>query len=635
MAKNYADIAKTVLKHVGGEDNISHLEHCSTRLRFTVADPGKVDREALKSTSGVMGVVGSGNQCQVVIGNDVIEVYDELIRLGTFQGGAKTPAGHTPAASGEKKKLGAMILDFIVGIFQPLVPAIAGAGILKALLSLLTLIGVTHADSAWYRVLFQAADSALYFLPILVAVTMATKLNINRLVAVACAGALILPGMTSLMAEGVSLWGIPVTNISYSYQVFPTILSVGFLYFVEKYVTKFSPKPIRVFFVPLICFLVVIPVTLLILGPVGYTVGQWLTTAILFLYGRLGWIAVALLAAILPFMIATGMHKAFVPYAVSSITEMGSELLYMPASLAHNISESGACFAVALRAKDPDARSTAVSAGISALFGITEPALYGVTLQNRRVLSGVVVGSFASGLIIGLAGLKAFVAMGPGLAGMAMFVDPENSMNIVWSFVGFGAALLVSFLSTIFLYRDIQEAAADGSAGSEKANAQASAPETVGSILSPLEGRLIPLEEVNDEVFSAGILGSGMAVIPEKGELYAPADATIDTVFDSRHAISMACENGAELLVHVGLDTVKLEGRHFEPQVKKGDKVKAGQLLMKFDLEALKSEGYDTVTPVILTNSDDFKIDQAPEGMVRHGDTIIGFTQKEEDHELS
>ena len=272
MAKNYADIAKAVLKHVGGETNVTHLEHCSTRLRFSIVDPEKIDKDALKATSGVMGVVGSGSQCQVVIGNDVIEVYDELIRLGTFQGDGKTQV-----SSGEKKKPGATILDFIVGIFQPLVPAIAGAGILKALLSLLTLTGGMAADSPWYRVLFQAADSALYFLPILVAVPMATKLNINRLVAVAAAGALILPGMNALMAEGISLWGIEVTNISYSYQVFPTILSVGFLYFVEKYVTKFSPKPIRVFFVPLICFAVVIPVTLLILGPVGYTVGQWLT----------------------------------------------------------------------------------------------------------------------------------------------------------------------------------------------------------------------------------------------------------------------------------------------------------------------------------------------------------------------
>lgn len=612
MAKNYADTAKAVLKHIGGESNISHLEHCSTRLRFTIADSGKVDRDALKSTPGVMGVVGSGNQCQVVIGNDVIEVYDELLKLGSFEGGNAAP----PAT--EKKKFGAMVLDFIVGIFQPLVPAIAGAGILKALLSLLALIGVMDADGAWYRVLFQAADSALYFLPILVAVTMSTKLNCNRLVAVASVGALILPGMTSLITEGVTLWGMQVENIAYSYQVFPAILSVALLYFVEKFVTKISPKPIRVFFVPLVCFAVVIPITLLILGPLGFTVGQWLTTVILFLYERLGWIAVALLAAILPFMIATGMHKAFVPYAVSSITEMGAEVLYMPASLAHNISEGGACFAVALRTKDTDVRSAAISAGISAIFGITEPALYGVTLQNKRALTGVVIGSFFGGLTVGLAGLRAFVAMGPGLAGMAMFVDTENSMNIVWAFVGFGVAIAVSFIATMILYRDnkIQTTDVTKHAGNG------------GPISSPLEGTLIPLTEVKDEVFSAGVLGEGMAVIPENGELYAPADATIDTVFDSKHAISMVCDNGAELLLHVGLETVKLNGKHFEPQVKNGDKVKAGQLIMKFDIEALKEEGFDVVTPVVITNADDYDFKQSETGSVKTGEIIFDLKRK-------
>lgn len=612
MAKNYADTAKAVLKHIGGESNISHLEHCSTRLRFTIADSGKVDRDALKSTPGVMGVVGSGNQCQVVIGNDVIEVYDELLKLGSFEGGNAAPP------STEKKKFGAMVLDFIVGIFQPLVPAIAGAGILKALLSLLALIGVIDADGAWYRVLFQAADSALYFLPILVAVTMSTKLNCNRLVAVASVGALILPGMTSLITEGVTLWGMQVENIAYSYQVFPAILSVALLYFVEKFVTKISPKPIRVFFVPLVCFAVVIPITLLILGPLGFTVGQWLTTVILFLYERLGWIAVALLAAILPFMIATGMHKAFVPYAVSSITEMGAEVLYMPASLAHNISEGGACFAVALRTKDTDVRSAAISAGISAIFGITEPALYGVTLQNKRALTGVVIGSFFGGLTVGLAGLRAFVAMGPGLAGMAMFVDTENSMNIVWAFVGFGVAIAVSFIATMILYRDnkIQTTDVTKHAGNG------------GPISSPLEGTLIPLTEVKDEVFSAGVLGEGMAVIPENGELYAPADATIDTVFDSKHAISMVCDNGAELLLHVGLETVKLNGKHFEPQVKNGDKVKAGQLIMKFDIEALKEEGFDVVTPVVITNADDYDFKQSETGSVKTGEIIFDLKRK-------
>ncbi|GFI08736.1 PTS system beta-glucoside-specific EIIBCA component [Lachnospiraceae bacterium] len=615
MAKDYAGTAREVLKLVGGEENITHLEHCSTRLRFSIADGGKVEKDKLKAVSGVMGVIASGNQCQVVIGNDVIEVYDELMKMGKFTGGNAAPA------SGEKKEIGAAILDFMVGVFQPLVPAIAGAGILKAMLSLFTMMGIMSSGSAWYTVLYNAADAALYFLPVLVAVTMSTKLNCNRLVAVSAVGAMILPGMTAAIGEGLTLAGFTVQNIAYTYQVFPAILTVALLYYVEKWVTKISPKPIRVFFVPMICFIVVVPLALLVLGPLGYNVGQLLTTAILFLYDKLGWLAVGLLAAILPFMISMGMHKALVPYAVTSVAEMGEELLYMPASLAHNISEGGACFAVALKTKDTELRSAAVSAGISAIFGITEPALYGVTIQHKRALYGVVIGSFVGGITVGLAGLKAFVAMGPGLAGMAMFVDVNNGMNIVWGFVGFGVALAVSFIATFILFKDAEaeESQAPKTAAGENA------------VCSPLDGKLIDITEVKDEVFSAGILGDGMAVIPEKGELYAPVDATVDTVFDSKHAISLIGDNGAEILLHVGLDTVKLEGMHFEPQVKNGDRVKAGQLLMKFDIKEIKKAGYDIVTPIIITNSDKYKLSKATGGLVSVGNPVIGLEKKEDD----
>lgn len=615
MAKDYAGTAREVLKLVGGEENITHLEHCSTRLRFSIADGGKVEKDKLKAVSGVMGVIASGNQCQVVIGNDVIEVYDELMKMGKFTGGNAAPA------SGEKKEIGAAILDFMVGVFQPLVPAIAGAGILKAMLSLFTMMGIMSSGSAWYTVLYNAADAALYFLPVLVAVTMSTKLNCNRLVAVSAVGAMILPGMTAAIGEGLTLAGFTVQNIAYTYQVFPAILTVALLYYVEKWVTKISPKPIRVFFVPMICFIVVVPLALLVLGPLGYNVGQLLTTAILFLYDKLGWLAVGLLAAILPFMISMGMHKALVPYAVTSVAEMGEELLYMPASLAHNISEGGACFAVALKTKDTELRSAAVSAGISAIFGITEPALYGVTIQHKRALYGVVIGSFVGGITVGLAGLKAFVAMGPGLAGMAMFVDVNNGMNIVWGFVGFGVALAVSFIAAFVLFKDAEAA-------------ESQAPKTAAgenAVCSPLDGKLIDITEVRDEVFSAGILGDGMAVIPEKGELYAPVDATIDTVFDSKHAISLIGDNGAEILLHVGLDTVKLEGMHFEPQVKNGDRVKAGQLLMKFDIKEIKKAGYDIVTPIIITNSDKYKLSKATGGLVSVGNPVIGLEKKEDD----
>lgn len=607
MSKNYKQIAENVVKKIGGEKNVSHLEHCSTRLRFSIVDPSKVDKEGLKKTSGVMGVVGSGNQCQVVIGNDVIEVYDEVMKLGNFNNQAASVV-----STSEKAGIGSIILDFMVGVFQPLVPAIAGAGILKAFLSLFVMIGIMSNTSPWYTLLYNAADAALYFLPIMVAVTMSTKIGCNRLVAVSIVGSLILPSITTAVTEGLTLLGFTVQNIQYSYQVFPAILCVALLYFVEKYVTKFTPKPIRVFFVPMVCILIVVPITFLILGPLGYNIGQLMTSFIVWNYGMFGWIAVALLAAILPFMIATGMHKAFVPYAVASITESGEELLYLPASLAHNIAESGACFAVAVKTKDTDLRSTAFSAGISALFGITEPALYGVTLQHRKALYGVIVGSFVGGLTVGITAVKGFVAMGPGLAGMAMFVDEANSMNIVWAFVGLVISLLVAFVATLFLYKDVQQEVIESS-------------ETIQTedFAAPVDGECIPLSEVEDEVFSSGIMGQGVAFKFEGDTIYAPCDGEIMMIAATKHAIGFKTNTGAEVLIHVGMDTVKLNGEGFTVLKQTGDKVSKGEAVMKIDRAFMEKQNIDLTTPMVITNGQNQKIETAGDGKVQAGKIVL------------
>lgn len=616
--KNYKQTAADVLRLIGGEKNVSHLEHCSTRLRFTVADPAKVDAAALKKTPGVMGVIANGGQCQVVIGNDVIEVYNELIKLGSFH------KDSAPAVPSGKKSVGAMALDLMVGIFQPLVPAIAGGGILKAFLSLFSLLGWMDSAGVLYRVLIAVADAPLYYLPLMVAVTMAAKINCNKLVALASVGALVLPATVTLLGEANTLFGIPLQNVTYSYQVFPAILAVAFLYLLEKYVTKITPKPIRVFFVPMVCFIIVFPVTLLVLGPIGLTIGKGITTVMLAIYSKVGWLAVGLVAAILPLLISVGAHKAFIPYVVTSLGDLGYEILYNGASLAHNISEGGASLAVACKTKDPELRSAAISGGVSAIFGITEPAIYSITLQHKRVLFGVMTGSFISGSFIGLMAVKVFVAMGPGLAGMAMFVDPENTMNIVWAFAGFGIALAASFVATLILYQD------EGKAGLEVSHQSASyiAPKDAGSgkkLFSPIKGKLVPLSEVPDEVFSAGTLGDGAAIVPEEGSLYAPADAVVENVFDSKHAICLNCKNGADVLLHVGIDTVKLGGRHYDVKVKNGDQVKAGQLLMTFDKKAIEAEGYSTVIPVIITNSDSITVHKAAPGAVSAGSTIMTF----------
>lgn len=637
---NDKQTAVEILEKIGGAENVLHLEHCSTRLRFTLRDEGRVDMAGLKAVPGVLGVVMTG-QCQVVIGNRVIEVYDQLMKLGDIGSGG---GSQDRAASGESgggmsgRKWGAVVLDFIVGVFQPLIPAIAGAGILKSFLLLFNMFGWMDSAGDTYRAFMAIADAAFYFLPLLVAVTTANKLKCNRYVALSVVGTLLLPALTSMIGAegGLVLFGMTVQNLSYAYQVFPALLAVLLLAPIEKFLNKYTPGPIRVFFVPLISIVIVAPVTLLLLAPLGYNVGQWFTSAILFLFDRLGWIAVTLLAVALPFMIATGMHKAFVPYAVSSITELGKELLYLPASLAHNISESGACFAVAIRTRNKDVRSTGISAGISALFGITEPALYGLTMQNKRTLSAVLIGSGAGALYIGLTGVEGYVAVGPGLASLSMFVSATLPRNIVNAAIGAVIAFGAAFLAGVFLYRDSGEVAADEAtlkaaggaapAADTKATAQAAdameESHSVELIFSPMDGTLIPLSRVKDDVFSGCVLGDGVALLPKTDEVRSPVDGIVEGVFDTGHAITLLSSGGAEILIHVGLDTVKLGGKYYKTFVKKGQRVSRGDLLMQFDRDKIRAAGFDTVTPIVVSNSAQFVL-TPQSGEVHRGDLIL------------
>ncbi|WP_320934140.1 PTS transporter subunit EIIC, partial [Hungatella effluvii] len=430
---DYQKTASEILKHIGGEKNVVSLEHCSTRLRFILADRSKADADAVKKIPGVMGVADKV-QFQIIIGNSVVEVYEAILKQASFSGDAKAEK------KSEKSNIGRTVMEFVIAVFQPIIPAIAGGGILKAMLSLCVLIGILDNTSTLFTILNLLGDAPLYFLPLMVAVSASKRLKVNSFVALSVVGALLLPNMTTLLsAEGGTVFlGFTLQKIAYAYQIFPALLSMFLLAAVERFFNKIVPKPVRILFVPMLCLLIVVPSTLLVLGPLGYNFGTLLTSAILFLYDKLGFIAVGLLAMVLPFCTAAGMHKAFVPYAISSLASMGSELVYLPANLAHNISESGACFGVVLRTKNKELRTTALSAGISALFGITEPALYGVTLQNKRVTLGVMAGALLSGLSIGFTVVRAYTIVGPGLASMATFIDPEgiNTMNIVWAFVG-------------------------------------------------------------------------------------------------------------------------------------------------------------------------------------------------------
>lgn len=595
---DYKQVAKEVIKRVGGKENISHFEHCSTRLRFSLVDNRKADVAKLEQIEGVMAVKMTA-QCQVVIGNEVVEVYDEVVNeLGG------TVNGEGSNQSKEKRRIGSVLLDFLVGVFQPLIPAIAGGGVLKSVLMLLSLIGVMDSNSEAYQIFMLIGDAPLYFLPILVAITTANKLRANMLVAASTVGVLLLPNMIAMIEEGTALFTFSLQNVGYSYQVFPAILTVIVFAQVEKFWTKISPKPIRIFFVPMMSMAMTAPIALLLLGPFGFTLGQGFASVILTIFEYVGWIAVPLLAAILPFMVATGMHKAMVPYVITTLGEMGKEILYLPASLAHNIAESGACFAVAIRTKDKKLKATAISAGISALFGITEPALYGVTIQYKKVLYSVMIGSFVGGAFIGLVGIQAFVPVGPGLASLTMFISEELPKNILYAIFGLIISFATAFIAALILFREKKDPE------ETQQNVKSIQVTDNNEVLkSAVEGELMPLTEVKDDVFSTKIMGEGVAIIPVKGELYAPVAGKIEMIFNTNHALGMKLANGAQVLFHVGIDTVQLNGKYFESKVSVDDEVKQGDLLLTFDLEKLIDEGFDPVIVCVVTNKEDYAVE--------------------------
>lgn len=595
---------------VGGAENVQSLQHCSTRLRFTLNDTSKAGFDELRAVPGVLGAV-DGPQTQVIVGNRVVEVYAAVKKLiGSKASGTTEGGGEQAKQPLTWKRAGSVTMDFIVSVFTPIVPAIAGAGILKSLMILLAAIGWIDKEAQSYQVLATIPDAVFAFLPLLVAYTTATKLQVNRPVALGAVSVLVFPAFTTLVTQdgGVALFGITVPAVSYAAQVFPAILTVILLWGVERLFNRITPGPIRVFFVPLMCFFIVVPISMLAIGPLGFGLGSLLTTAIIGRHQTFGWVAVALLAGVLPFIIAVGMHKALLPPTIAAVTNTGSESLYLTASLAHNLAESGTTFGVALRTKNQGLRATSLSAGISALFGITEPALYGVTLQNRRALIAVIVGALSAGAYMGLTHVNAFVAVGPGLASISMFVNAENPMNIVNALIGVVIAFGVSFVTSLILWRDSASATLrlTGAVPNPSDATETSAASI--ELQSPLAGEVIPLTEVNDAVFSAEILGKGIAVRPTDGKLVAPIAGTVTSMLDTKHAIGITSPDGVEVLVHVGLDTVKLNGQHFTALVEQGDEVEAGQALLEVDLDAITAAGYDTTTPIVILNSNTFDI---------------------------
>ncbi|MGO4527987.1 beta-glucoside-specific PTS transporter subunit IIABC [Paenibacillus sp. 2TAF8] len=609
---NYKETAKEILDKVGGQENINDFLHCSTRLRMNLKDPNQAKTEEIKAMDGVMGAVYSGGQYQVIIGNDVSYVYNELKQMVTIN------TEENPEQNKKRdlsfKGLFESFAGLITGIFQPIIPAIAAAGMFKALLLLCTSLGILSKDSQIYALLLNIADAAFYFLPVLLAYSSAQKFKTNPYIAATLAGVLLHPKMIALLGGEVpvQIAGIPVPNISYASSVLPIILTVWLMSYVEKFADKVSPGPVKIFLKPLIVLLVMAPLALTILGPIGNYLGVGLSDGLFWIQGKIGWLTVVILAVFLPFIVMFGMHKVFYPVIFAAMVSPGYETLIHSAMLSSNMAQGAGALAVWFLAKDKKLKQVALPAGISGLFGITEPALYGVHLRLKRTLVACMIGAGSAGLFAGIVNLKAYAAVGPGLASLPMFIGAEN--NFTYALITAAISIIVTPIAVYFIGFNDPGAESDAPASSAKSPQEVTTPAAPKKkklqsrlvVFSPIEGEAIPLKAVNDEAFSQEAMGKGMAIKPAKGQVVAPFDGTVQTVFRTKHSIGLKSVEGIELLIHIGIDTVKLKGQHFNVVVQEGDIVKHGQLLIEFDMEAIEKAGFDTTTPVIVTNSGDY-----------------------------
>ncbi|WP_263059655.1 beta-glucoside-specific PTS transporter subunit IIABC [Pectobacterium sp. F1-1] len=616
---DYQKLGVDILALSGGKQNVSKLTHCATRLRFEFNDSHAVQAEAIAKLPGVISVVDRGGQFQVVIGNDVQITYRAILN----EIGEMNSQRH--ASSKEPQKKGGIfsqIISVISTTFTPVIPAITGAGMIKALLAILKLAGLISADSTTYRLLDTISDAAFFFLPVLLAYGASIKFACNPILAMTIAGALLHPNLAQLLASGgpISFIGIPVRLADYAGSVLPIILTVWIMSYIEQFAEKISPSMIKFFTKPMIVLLFTAPLALVVIGPFGIFLNDLVASGAAIIDGKASWLIPMLMGGLQPFLVITGTAWAMTPIATSQLTRNGFEMINGPGMLASNIAQGAATLCVAFKTKNKNLKQLASSAGFTALLGITEPSLYGVTLKLKKPLIAAMIGGGCAGIYAGLAGLVRYAFVSPGLAALPAFIG-ENPMNIVHALITCAIAIVVTFALTWIMGFDdpVDEtdavqtdsaqadqrhtAPAADSAEKTQAAEKHAEPQT---ILSPLSGKLVALNDINDDVFSQGLLGQGVAIIPDSGEVVAPVSGEIITFLESKHAVGIRADSGLELLIHVGLDTVNLNGKHFTGYVQPGDRVSAGDRLISFDLNEITRLGYDPVTPVVIINSDEY-----------------------------
>lgn len=612
---NHRELAQAILEQVGGINNITQLVNCATRLRMNFKDESLVHLDQINKIPGVLGAVKKSGQYQIIIGTDVANVCNEIKAMGLNE---------SPVNTGKKVGKIDALMDIFAAIFTPVIPAITAAGMIKAILVICVLLGM-EKTSQIYVVLSFIADAGFYFLPIMLAVSSAKKLGCNPYLAAMVGGALLHPAFTQLVTAGepVHIFGLPIKLINYGSSVIPIILAVWLMTYVERFADKVSPKAVKFFMKPTLTILIVVPIVLVVLGPLGSYIGTGIATITDFLNMHVSWLVPTLMGAFMPLLVLTGMHWSFLPVLMTSYTTYGYEAVMGPGSLVSNVCQGSAALCVSIKTKNKELKQLASSAGVTALMGITEPAMYGVTIKFKKILLSVMLGGGVGGFYAGLMGVVRYTSGTPGLLSIPIFIG-ENPMNVVHALIACAIGFVVTFAATWFYGFDEP---ADSSEKTETKETEAGEKASMVKkivISSPVNGKKVDISKVKDETFAKEILGKGIAVESVDGKIAAPFDGEVATIFRTKHVIGLKSTEGVELLIHIGIDTVELEGKFFTPHVQDGDTFKKGDLLLEFDKKAIEEAGYETIIPVIVTNTSNYlEVLASKEGDVEMGQELL------------
>lgn len=641
----YEQLAKDIIENVGGKENVISVVHCITRLRFQLKDEGKANTEVLKNMDDVVTVMKSGGQYQVVIGNHVPDVYKAVVAVGGFE--AAKPEG---ADAGEKdKNLFNRFIDIISGIFTPILGVLAATGMIKGFAALFVSIGWISDKSGTYQILYAIGDSLFYFFPIFLGYTASKKFGGNTFIGMAIGAALVYPTLANLtsgkalytlfsgtMFESpvyITFLGIPVILMSYSSSVIPIILAAYFGAKVENWFKKVIPDVVKTFLVPFCTLLVVVPLTFLVIGSIATWAGKLLGQGTVAIYDLSPIIAGLLLGGFWQVFVIFGLHWGLVSIAINNMSTMGVDPI-LAMAFAPSFAQIGAVLAVMVKTKQQKLKTLSVPAFISGVFGVTEPAIYGVTLPPKKPFIISCIAAAIGGAITGVFDSKMYMLGGLGIFGIPSFISPTEGITLgLWGMIiAITVAFILGFILT-FLFGFSKTSAAEADRQSQQTTTGAGAEKEFSVkkevISSPLAGEVKPLSEIKDAAFASGALGKGAAIDPVEGKLVAPVSGTVTTLFPTKHAIGITSDQGAEILIHIGMNTVQLEGKFFTAHTTQGARVEKGQLLIEFDIQGIQSEGYNLATPVVITNTDQYQdVIETKETQIKIGEPLLTLTKE-------